>query len=598
MAIKSIIEIPVEDKAFEKFKKSFEDYEKKVKELPQDWAKVQEGADAATKASVAHTRAIIAAMGAASAVVVEELEKAAKAQGKLESATRRSEGGMQKLHAAAKAVSATVFSIGKKMLEFGLIGAGVIGVGGLFGLSELPYAAVTRQRSARGAGLTPGQQASLQTYFNQFGNVDSAAMSIANARNDVTKRWIFSGLGIGQNDLNNASNFTLTEQALRNAQRIVKAAPDSDWLNVAQARGLTQIFSPETLRNLRLSSSGSVAAAIAAANSDAGKLGFSSKTAQDWTNFSNALHRAGVEIESSLIVGLDKFTPLLTRVSHHVADWISAFAKGPEIGKWTKKLADGLSDAFAFIASGKLQGDMVDFVDDIEILTKALGGAIKFFGIGNKNPDFPSLAKAAAEPGGAATAWAKEAIKYRRWQGYYDPKRIADLAAQDDKKYGLPAGTMGRLAMIESSFGANQIGPMTPSGQAVGVWQMMPGTAKALTNQPRYNEVAEGDAAARYLSALYKHYGSWRKAVAAYNWGPGKLDADIKAHGKKWFDYLPNQTKAEVSAVVGSNSAKTDSQISKLVGAIKGQKTAPAATVIVQNQSSARVSVQAQGAAY
>ena len=32
-----------------------------------------------------------------------------------------------------------------------------------------------------------------------------------------------------------------------------------------------------------------------------------------------------------------------------------------------------------------------------------------------------------------------------------------------------------------------------------------------------------------YLSGLYRHYGNWPDAVAAYNWGPGNMDAWIGA---------------------------------------------------------------------
>jgi hypothetical protein len=36
-----------------------------------------------------------------------------------------------------------------------------------------------------------------------------------------------------------------------------------------------------------------------------------------------------------------------------------------------------------------------------------------------------------------------------------------------------------------------------------------------------------------YLGLMYRRFGSWSDAVAAYNWGPGRLDAWIKG-GRPW----------------------------------------------------------------
>lgn len=49
-----------------------------------------------------------------------------------------------------------------------------------------------------------------------------------------------------------------------------------------------------------------------------------------------------------------------------------------------------------------------------------------------------------------------------------------------------------------------------------------------------------------YLDAMLKRYGSEDKAMAAYNAGPGALDAALKKGGK-WLDHLPAETQAYVT---------------------------------------------------
>jgi membrane-bound lytic murein transglycosylase D len=73
----------------------------------------------------------------------------------------------------------------------------------------------------------------------------------------------------------------------------------------------------------------------------------------------------------------------------------------------------------------------------------------------------------------------------------------------------------------------------SPKG-AVGVWQLMPATAKALkltiNNEvdERYHFEKSTVAACKHLKYGYKKFGSWTSAAASYNRGVGGLDAAFK----------------------------------------------------------------------
>ena len=64
---------------------------------------------------------------------------------------------------------------------------------------------------------------------------------------------------------------------------------------------------------------------------------------------------------------------------------------------------------------------------------------------------------------------------------------------------------------------------------ALGVMQLMPGTARALGVNP-YDEAQNREGGQRYLTQLYKKYGDWKLALEAYNWGPGKVDKALAMH--------------------------------------------------------------------
>jgi hypothetical protein len=55
-----------------------------------------------------------------------------------------------------------------------------------------------------------------------------------------------------------------------------------------------------------------------------------------------------------------------------------------------------------------------------------------------------------------------------------------------------------------------------------------------------------------YLAQMYRRYGSWPDAVAAYNWGPGHMDSWIS--GGRTFDKFPLAVEIyRIRVLVGSS---------------------------------------------
>ncbi|HVR19459.1 MAG TPA: transglycosylase SLT domain-containing protein [Polyangiaceae bacterium] len=122
-------------------------------------------------------------------------------------------------------------------------------------------------------------------------------------------------------------------------------------------------------------------------------------------------------------------------------------------------------------------------------------------------------------PSGRAVArvWAKKCGRYRA-------ALQAELA-----KAGLPTDLVW-LSLIESSHNPTIV---SPAG-AAGLWQFMPETARTygLTVDrwvdERLDPERSTEAATRFLADLYRRFGSWDLAMAAYNMGHGGLVRSIK----------------------------------------------------------------------
>lgn len=107
--------------------------------------------------------------------------------------------------------------------------------------------------------------------------------------------------------------------------------------------------------------------------------------------------------------------------------------------------------------------------------------------------------------------------------------------------YSLPKNLLARIAYQESHFRPDIItGKVRSRKGALGIMQIMPIWHP---NVDPLNPEAAIQYAAQYISKLYRQFGSWSLALAAYNWGPGNL-------ANKGFDNAPLETRNYVSNII------------------------------------------------
>ena len=109
--------------------------------------------------------------------------------------------------------------------------------------------------------------------------------------------------------------------------------------------------------------------------------------------------------------------------------------------------------------------------------------------------------------------------------------------------YGLPHGLLDTTWARESQRGKLL---NSPAG-AQGPFQFMPSTSKEYGLKDPYSFHDSAFAAARkYRHLLGMYGGDVSKAAAAYNWGEGNLNKDIRLHGDNWLAYAPHETQGYV----------------------------------------------------
>lgn len=125
-------------------------------------------------------------------------------------------------------------------------------------------------------------------------------------------------------------------------------------------------------------------------------------------------------------------------------------------------------------------------------------------------------------------------FKLQNWVGRSE--RYLPYVRKVFAERGLPE-ELACLAYIESGYNPKAY---SRSG-AAGVWQFMPFTGRRFNLtvdwwlDERRDVYKSTHAAAEYLTILYRMFGDWSLAIAAYNAGEGKIGRAIKATGAKDF---------------------------------------------------------------
>jgi Soluble lytic murein transglycosylase and related regulatory proteins (some contain LysM/invasin domains) len=133
-------------------------------------------------------------------------------------------------------------------------------------------------------------------------------------------------------------------------------------------------------------------------------------------------------------------------------------------------------------------------------------------------------------------------------QGPYGSEEYyRSLARADALKYGISPYYYERQIQQESHFDPNARSEVG----AIGIAQFMPETAREYGFDPT-DPVAALDGGARFMSNLNSMFnGDYRKALAAYNAGPGAVDNAVASCGAAWLSCMDGQPQAYVYIIMG-----------------------------------------------
>ncbi len=121
-------------------------------------------------------------------------------------------------------------------------------------------------------------------------------------------------------------------------------------------------------------------------------------------------------------------------------------------------------------------------------------------------------------------------------------RRFADLFQRAEYIHGLPMHLLARTAQQESNYEPNA---QSDAG-AQGIMQIVP---RWHPDVNPFDVTAAIDYAGALLRKHFERFGSWAKALAAYNAGPTRLAREVDAHGVNWLAHMPAETQDYVARI-------------------------------------------------
>jgi len=520
MARKSIIDIEVNDSQFKAFYDIYSQFEEKIAGLSDE------------------SKAAFGAIGAGAGSLEKGIVKTTKAQKGFHQILSDSERTMHKMVKSSGELAKNIFGIGKFMMKLTAAGIG-FGAAGLWGMDSLGRSAVSNQRTARGLSLSQGQTRAFGTDLGRY-VPQSMLSNVAGAQADFGKLpYLAMAAGVSLQQAQTMGVDELSIKAAMHAHDVWKnTPPELRTQQVMSSKGFTQIgLSMEDIRRLGNTPSSALRAGAAQYRSDTGTLNVSDKSTDAWYKLTRQVTLAGQTIETVLTNKLAQLAPTISDVVNSLTKDFSALIQGitPEE---IKKFGDGVKSVAEYLGSKEFLANLKSFGDLIVSILRATGHAVAVF-----KPSTPEDRKQYALQYKAQKAYSDAKIKGMLGFGPESNKWSLDKKHEFLKQVsinnGLPPNLLAAVMNTESADGKK----MVSSAGAEGWFQFMPKTAKSYGIDPFDFKRSGGAAGAMLSKNMSAYHGDLRKSLAAYNWGSGNLNKDISAHGDKWEQFAPKETR-------------------------------------------------------
>lgn len=371
MPAKSILEIEVNDAAFKQFNALFQHYQRQLKSTPLAWQNIAKSQQQGVKVF----RDIVAqqAQSLGQQRLMNDEHKAAVL------VLRQQESIWGRLERSTKDAATNFKSMTGEMTKWVSLTAvlsGMVGAGGLFGINHLAGGVAGGRRSALGLGATYGGQRAFATAFDRFVDPGSVLSGVASARDDVSKRVAFAGLGmLNEKDLQ-GDNAAVAARVLTRAKGVADKTPDQLLGTMFQTYKLGNLGLTENdFRRLKRTSPEEMARQQQRFGKLSRDYDLGGNDQRAYQDFVSALNDASNRIETVFVKGLVPLIPGMEKLSSSIVKSIENLSKAvpPDA---MERIGRGIETFAQYLGTEKFQNDVKAFAAAVAWV----GGKIKDLG--------------------------------------------------------------------------------------------------------------------------------------------------------------------------------------------------------------------------
>jgi len=375
VAVKSVIDVEVNDEAFKDFSKLFEKYREALGQTPGVWG----AAEKAAAGTAMNVENLVAGLLTHEAINRKIAREEAEKTRQLEKQQRIMRGFAPSFRDVAKSVANITAAI-FKWSSIGTLTGGLLGYGGLLGLDRLAGGVGAGRRSSQGIGATYGEEKSFENTYSRLVDPKAFLTGVSEAMTDVTKRAALFGAGMSGKDFEGKSTGAVANDLIPLLKRIVDKTPEAQLAQVLTARRLDQFISLEDARRLKRTSPAELAEFRGSYARGVNELGLSDATAKKWQDLGVQLDRAKGKIETVLVNALAPLAGPLAKLSDSVANALKNFLTGIDPST-IKGIGEGIEDFGKYLGSKKFREDVKNVANDVSYAAKKIASAMRWLGL-------------------------------------------------------------------------------------------------------------------------------------------------------------------------------------------------------------------------
>lgn len=443
-------------------------------------------------------------------------------------------------------------SIGLNIAKWGIgLGVGLLG-GGFYGMERLGAGATAERSRARGLGVSAGELRAWQTDVGNYIDPSGLLGAASNAYADPNQRALFQRAGVGADVIRSGNTSQISEQALRG---LIEFYNQNQGPNAAQswsARGFDQLVSFGDMRRIAAVPARERERMFSALQRDTRILNTSDPTMSAWQDFYTQLQRSGQVLKSTFLDGLVRLTGPISNLSSSLVDLVRNFMGSNGF----KDLINSVAAGFKTLAVAMRDGSFDSAVHTLIAGVKCLADVIGAFMPANtpaaqKAAQSGSHWKSGAVMGGAMGAAAGSVVFGPGVGALAGGAMGAGLGALSGGIYDFTR-YLSSIAQTESSGNPNAVS----HAGALGMFQLMPATAREYGVSDPFNPQQAAQGAGRYIQALNQMFqGDMLKTTAAYNAGQGRVQKAVQRYGGDWLAHMPSETQQYVGRVAANYRA-------------------------------------------